>query len=152
MPKIFEKIFFVSDINTSENVAINCLSYEENTCHQQWMGKKNVLRFCISLREPFSAWISFTWINKSGKGAAAQISTLLRPAYHVTCWRYFWKGTFWTFIWPPFPESVSWEIHQLWGYSFVRKYSKLNLNFENATRKLRKYFSFLTQMPLKMLQ
>ena len=36
--KKMEKIFLVSDINASGNVAINCVSEEENTCHQESMG------------------------------------------------------------------------------------------------------------------
>ena len=52
--KEIEKMIFVSEINSSENVAINMLSKEENTCYQQSMGQQTVLRFCISLRETFS--------------------------------------------------------------------------------------------------
>ena len=33
-----KKIFFVSEVKASGNVAINCLCYEGNTCHQQSMG------------------------------------------------------------------------------------------------------------------
>ena len=32
------KLFFVSEIKVSQNVAMNCLCEEENTCHQQSMG------------------------------------------------------------------------------------------------------------------
>ena len=37
MKKRIQKVFFVSEIISSENIAINCLSKEENTCHQQLM-------------------------------------------------------------------------------------------------------------------
>ena len=37
MQKKVEKKFFVSEIIASEDVAINCLCYEENTCHRQSM-------------------------------------------------------------------------------------------------------------------
>ena len=36
--KKMEKRVFVSEINASGNVAINCVSEEENTCHQESMG------------------------------------------------------------------------------------------------------------------
>ena len=36
--KIIEKKFFFCETIVSENVAINMLSEEENTCHQQSMG------------------------------------------------------------------------------------------------------------------
>ena len=38
MSKEIEKFFFVSDIIASENVAINCLCLEENTCYQEAKG------------------------------------------------------------------------------------------------------------------
>ena len=38
MQKKIQKIFFVSEIIASENVAINCFYQEENTCHWQSMG------------------------------------------------------------------------------------------------------------------
>ena len=37
MQKKIRKVFFVSEIIASENVAINCLYEEENTCHRQSM-------------------------------------------------------------------------------------------------------------------
>ena len=38
MLKQIQKVFFLSEKKASENVAINCLCYEENTCRQQSMG------------------------------------------------------------------------------------------------------------------
>ena len=38
MEKNMEKRFFVSEMIASENVAINCLFSEDNTCHRQTMG------------------------------------------------------------------------------------------------------------------
>ena len=35
MQKKIPKTFFVSEITASGSVAINCLSEEQNTCHQQ---------------------------------------------------------------------------------------------------------------------
>ena len=37
MQKKIEKIFLVSEIIASEMAAVNCLYYEENTCHGQSM-------------------------------------------------------------------------------------------------------------------
>ena len=37
MQRKIEKIFLVSDIIASEMAAVNCLYYEENTCHGQSM-------------------------------------------------------------------------------------------------------------------
>ena len=53
--KKIEKNFFFSEVIGSENVAINCLFQEKNTCHWQPMGiKLTTLRFQVSLRETFS--------------------------------------------------------------------------------------------------
>ena len=38
MLKKIQKMFFVFEKTASENVAINCLFEEENTCHRQSMG------------------------------------------------------------------------------------------------------------------
>ena len=51
--KKFGKYYFLSEIIASEDVAINCLCEEENTCHWQSMCQQTVLRFCISPRETF---------------------------------------------------------------------------------------------------
>ena len=37
MQRKIQKIFLVSDIIASEMAAVNCLYYEENTCHGQSM-------------------------------------------------------------------------------------------------------------------
>ena len=37
MQRKIEKIILVSDIIASETAAVNCLYYEENTCHGQSM-------------------------------------------------------------------------------------------------------------------
>ena len=49
------------------------------------MYQQTVLRFCMSPRETFSNSITFTVINKSGKGAVLEIETVFRPNYHVAC-------------------------------------------------------------------
>ena len=65
--KKMPKMFFVSEIIASENVAINCLCSEDNTSHRQCMRYQAVLRFYIWFRETFSTWIVFTGIKKYGK-------------------------------------------------------------------------------------
>ena len=64
---------FVFEIIASELIALDCLYYEENTCHPQGMCEQTVLRFCILIRETFSNSIAFGVINKHGKGASVQI-------------------------------------------------------------------------------
>ena len=51
------------------------------------MSQNTVLRFWISLRGTFSTWIAFTGINKYGKDAVVQISTIFRTIYHVASQR-----------------------------------------------------------------
>ena len=63
MQKKIQKKFLVAEIIASEMAAVNCLYYEENTCHSQSMPYETVLRLCISVREIFSNAISFTVIN-----------------------------------------------------------------------------------------
>ena len=47
MQEKINKKFLVSQIITSEMAAVNCLYYEENTCHGQSMCKETVLRLSI---------------------------------------------------------------------------------------------------------
>ena len=58
------------------------------------MSKQTVLRFSISIRETFSNSIAFTVINKYGKGAVVQISTVFRSVYRVACQRASKTGLF----------------------------------------------------------
>ena len=44
--------------------------------------------------QTFSNWISFTVINKYGKGALIQISTVFRSVYCVSFWRVLWNRNF----------------------------------------------------------
>ena len=44
--KKIQKKFLISEITPYENIAINSLFYEENTCHWQSMGQQRVPRFC----------------------------------------------------------------------------------------------------------
>ena len=83
--KKIEQIFFITEINAREYVAIKCLCSVENTCHLQSTRQQIVLTFCISLRENFSNSIDFRLINKYGKGAVVQISTVFRPIFLVIC-------------------------------------------------------------------
>ena len=92
--KKLEKMFSVSEIIKSEVESINCLYWEENTCHQQWMCSQVILRLWISIRETFFNWTAFTVINKYGKGAAVQISTVFHHIYHGICQSVLWNGTF----------------------------------------------------------
>ena len=59
---------------------------------------------------------------------------------------YFLKGPlkrdFLEFIYPRFSGLVKSKIRQLSGSSFLWKYSKLNLDFQNAQKKLKKVFCF----------
>ena len=51
----------------------------------------NSPKFSISLRDTFSTLIVFTGINKCGKAAVLQISTVFGPVHHVTCGRVLWN-------------------------------------------------------------
>ena len=86
--------------------------------------------------------IFFTGINKYGKGAVVQISTVFRSVYHVTCPMVPWKGTSYTFIEQCFSESVSLKIHELGGSSFFWKCSEMNLTLENVKKNSRNIFGF----------
>ena len=48
---------------------------------------KRDLRFCIPLKVTFSSSITFTNINKYGKGAVAQTATAFVSVEHVACGR-----------------------------------------------------------------
>ena len=63
MQRKIEKKFLLSEIIVSDMAAVNCLSYEGNTCHRQSMPQETVLRLCITVREIFSNAIAFTVIN-----------------------------------------------------------------------------------------
>ena len=45
MQKKSQKESFASEIIVSELVALNCVYYDENTCHRQSMCQQTVLRF-----------------------------------------------------------------------------------------------------------
>ena len=72
MNKKSEKKIFIFEILTSEFFALNCLHPEENTCHRHWVCYENVLRFCISLTDPFCEANTFEIINKDVKGGVLQ--------------------------------------------------------------------------------
>ena len=75
-------------------LALNNPPSKENTSHQQSMCQQTALRFWASLRQTFPNSVAFILINKSGKGAAPEISSVFGTVYHVTCQRVFWKATF----------------------------------------------------------
>ena len=58
------------------------------------MGWETVLRIFISLSATLSTIVVFTGINKYGKGAVIQISTVFWSVYHVTFRRVLWNLTF----------------------------------------------------------
>ena len=77
------KKFFLFERIASEFVTLNCLYKEENTCHRHSVCWETVLRFYMSLTETFGKSIAFAVINKYGKAAAMQISTMFVHVYHV---------------------------------------------------------------------
>ena len=77
-----------------EIVALNCLYYADNNSHRQSMRQQTVLRFCISLKDTLSNAITFTVINKYGKGAIVHIPTVLEPICYVACQRVLSNTTF----------------------------------------------------------
>ena len=83
MQKKNQKKFFLFEILASKFVPLNCLYYKENTCHRHSVCYETDLKFCISLAENFRKSIAFTVMNKSGKGAAMEISRMFRRVYHV---------------------------------------------------------------------
>ena len=85
MKKKKEKKFFVFEIIPSELLALHYLYYADNPCHRQSMRSKTVLRFGISLKETFSNAITFTVINKYGKGPAVHIATVFQNICYVVC-------------------------------------------------------------------
>ena len=82
---MIDKKFFVFHIIAFEYVVLNCCYQEENTCHWQSMCSQTVLRFILSLKETVCNSITFTMIDKYGKGAAVQISNVFCLIYHVAC-------------------------------------------------------------------
>ena len=96
----------------------------------------------MSLTETFYKTIAFTVINKYGKGAVLDISTKFGRIYHVALKGSSEKGLFRHWSNRVFAESVISEIHQLWGSSFFKKYSKFKLDFKNAEKNSEKVFCF----------
>ena len=136
-----QKKSFLSEIIASEDVAINCLHWEENTCHRQPICQRTVLRLCVSLTQTFSDWFVLTVINKYSKGDVLELSTVFWPVYPYRS--VLWNGTFQTFISPRFSDAVSSKIHQLQGPSFFWKCWKLNLDFQNPNKYVKNVFLFL---------
>ena len=96
----------------------------------------------MSITETFCNSIAFTVINKYGKAAAMQISTMFGHLYHVAFRKIPWNRTFQTLMWSCFLGSVILEIPQLWESSFFWKCSKFKLDFKNAQKNSEKVFSF----------
>ena len=104
---------------------------------------KTVLRFCISLGETFETWMSFTGINKYGKFVVVLLWTVFWPAYHVTCQRVLWNGTFLDIYLTTFFKVRKFKnLLKLLPSSFSWKCSKLNLNLENLKRNSENFFHF----------
>ena len=95
----------------------------------------------MSIRETFSNTISFPATNEYDKGASIQISTVFVHVYNVACP---------TVVWNRLSRHLSnhvfrvrtFENTKAVGSSFFSKCSKLNLDFENTDKKLRKKFFF----------
>ena len=85
--------------------------------------------------------VSFTVINKYGKGGAVQISTVFCPPYMVLVEGSYEKGLLERFDSQRFSESVISDIHQLSGSSLSRC-SKFKLHLKNAEKKWGNVFSF----------
>ena len=83
MQQKIQKKFFLFETIASELVTLNCLYKEENTCNRHSVCWERLLRFSMSLTETFCKSIAFTVINKYGKAAAMQISTIFGHLYHV---------------------------------------------------------------------
>ena len=84
----------------------------------------------------------FTVIDKYGKAAVVDIGTVFGHVFHVACGRVVWNVTYERFIQSPFSESVTSEIHWLWGSSFFWKCSKFNVDFKNEEKIWEKVFCF----------
>ena len=80
---------------------------------------------CISLTETFCKTITLTVINKYGKRAVLDISTMFGRVYHVAFRMIPWNGIFLTLTESYFSESVISEIPHLWESSFFLKRLKI---------------------------
>ena len=79
-------------------------------------------------------------INKCGKGAVNQISTVAGPVYNVALSEGPLKRDFLTFISRRFLESVILKVYKVWGSSSFWKCSKFKLVFKNAEKTWEKVF------------
>ena len=84
----------------------------------------------------------FTGINKYGKGSVVPISTVFGPVSNISSRTDLYKRILKTFIWSLFSETVSLEIHRLWGSSFYWKCLKFNAHFKNVGKNPEKLFCF----------
>ena len=66
----------------------------------------------------------------------------MKPLCHVTFGRIIWSRSFYTYIEPRFKQAVASVINKLWASSFFWKWSKFNIDLENARKKGEKVFSF----------
>ena len=105
------KKFFVAEIIASENVAINCLSYKENTYYQQSMGLKNGPKI-LHITQWNSLSARFPCCLSKGPLKWDFLDTYLTMFFGVSKFKNTW---------------VDW-VTVFW------KCSKLNLNLENANR------------------
>ena len=93
-----------------------------------------MLRFCIPLRETLSSSISFTVINKYGKGAALQISplfgtvslSLVKGSSETGLFRYLSNHVLRSL---DIPKNIRCEGHLLF-----QNIQKFNLDFKNAEK------------------
>ena len=123
MKKKIQKIFFVSEIIASENVAINCLSYKENTYYRQSMGLKNGPKI-LHITQWNSLSARFPCCLSKGPLKWDFLDTYLTMFFGVSKFKNTW---------------VDWV-------TFFWKCSKLNLNLENANR-IQKIFFVSEKIP-----
>ena len=103
--------FFVSEKIAYEFVQLNCPYSEQDTCHRQPMCSQAVARFGMSIKI-FSNSNALKVINKYGKGAVIQFSTVFGPAQHAALRIVLSKKTLQTYL-GTFSQSVFSEIQNL---------------------------------------
>ena len=72
-----EKMFLVSEIIASENVAINCLFSEENTSFRQSVRQQRVLRYWESFRQTFKPEL----VSKGARNVVKLLSFIFQQCF-----------------------------------------------------------------------
>ena len=140
--KISEKVFCFWD----NCIGIGCVNF--SLLGREYLPTAlNVLRnslkiLLITIKETFLNSIAFKLIFKYRRGAVVQISTELRPVYHVPFGRVIWSRAFYTYISPRFLQAAASQRNNLWRPSFFWKCSKFKEDFENVAKIPQKVFVF----------